>query len=202
MDHRLGIDIGGTFADDGGRRYTGKMLTTPVAPERGDQCRGGRSAHPGLRALHHHPRVRRLMKRNLYCGEHPNGEEHHRISILLEEYKTLRAEVLAARGYVFQGITITIPAVIAIFGFSFSTSVQWAQWVIWLITGALALFVVVTIVGNEINTRKFTSRLRFLESEINRRAGERLLIWETEQGWGSLVIRRENPHSEVPHPPR
>ena len=129
-------------------------------------------------------------------------EEHHRISILLEEYKTLRAEVLAARGYVFQGITITIPAVIAIFGFSFSTSVQWAQWVIWLITGALALFVVVTIVGNEINTRKFTSRLRFLESEINRRAGERLLIWDTEQGWGSLVIRRENPHSEVPHPPR
>ncbi|MDQ4060991.1 MAG: hydantoinase/oxoprolinase family protein [Pseudomonadota bacterium] len=39
MDHRLGVDIGGTFTDvaleSGGRRYTSKVLTTPEAPERG-----------------------------------------------------------------------------------------------------------------------------------------------------------------------
>jgi N-methylhydantoinase A len=39
MDHRLGVDIGGTFTDvaldSGGRRYTAKVLTTPAAPERG-----------------------------------------------------------------------------------------------------------------------------------------------------------------------
>src|SRR5437879_5025083 len=39
MDHRLGVDIGGTFTDvaldSGGRRYTAKVLTTSAAPERG-----------------------------------------------------------------------------------------------------------------------------------------------------------------------
>src|SRR5262249_31516761 len=39
MDHRLGVDIGGTFTDvaldSGARRYTAKVLTTPAAPERG-----------------------------------------------------------------------------------------------------------------------------------------------------------------------
>src|SRR6201987_2150149 len=39
MDHRLGVDIGGTFTDvaldSGGRRFTAKVLTTPAEPERG-----------------------------------------------------------------------------------------------------------------------------------------------------------------------
>src|SRR5580704_5852771 len=39
MDHRLGVDIGGTFTDvaldSGARRFTAKVLTTPAAPERG-----------------------------------------------------------------------------------------------------------------------------------------------------------------------
>ncbi|HXW23220.1 MAG TPA: hydantoinase/oxoprolinase family protein [Xanthobacteraceae bacterium] len=39
MDHRLGVDIGGTFTDvaldSGSRRYTAKVLTTAAAPERG-----------------------------------------------------------------------------------------------------------------------------------------------------------------------
>ncbi|HLN09115.1 MAG TPA: hydantoinase/oxoprolinase N-terminal domain-containing protein, partial [Xanthobacteraceae bacterium] len=39
MQHRLGVDIGGTFTDvvleSSPRRYTGKVLTTPGAPERG-----------------------------------------------------------------------------------------------------------------------------------------------------------------------
>jgi len=39
MDHRLGVDIGGTFTDvaldSAGHRYTAKVLTTPAAPERG-----------------------------------------------------------------------------------------------------------------------------------------------------------------------
>jgi N-methylhydantoinase A len=38
MQHRLGVDIGGTFTDaaleSGGRRYTSKVLTRPAAPER------------------------------------------------------------------------------------------------------------------------------------------------------------------------
>jgi len=39
LQHRLGVDIGGTFTDvvleSSPRRYTGKVLTTPGAPERG-----------------------------------------------------------------------------------------------------------------------------------------------------------------------
>ncbi|MGA2129434.1 MAG: hydantoinase/oxoprolinase N-terminal domain-containing protein, partial [Xanthobacteraceae bacterium] len=39
MQHRLGVDIGGTFTDvaleSGTRRLTGKVLTTPGAPELG-----------------------------------------------------------------------------------------------------------------------------------------------------------------------
>jgi N-methylhydantoinase A len=38
MQHRLGVDIGGTFTDaaleSGGRRFTSKVLTMPAAPER------------------------------------------------------------------------------------------------------------------------------------------------------------------------
>src|SRR5262245_1926801 len=39
MEHRLGVDIGGTFTDvaleSGARRFTSKVLTTPDAPELG-----------------------------------------------------------------------------------------------------------------------------------------------------------------------
>ena len=117
-------------------------------------------------------------------------EEHQKIAILLAEYNTLRAEVLAARSYVAQAVSITAAVVMGVIGFSFSTSFKVPTWVPWCVTGVAIAYLGITFGWNEASTRRFTKRLRALEADVNARAGERLLIWESDFGWGSMAVRR------------
>ncbi|WP_279684775.1 hypothetical protein [Bradyrhizobium sp. SSUT18] len=115
-----------------------------------------------------------------------------KIWILLAEYNTLRAEVLAARSYMGQGAGIFAAAFMANIAFGYSAGKDYLA-----LTIILGIFVVAYFAAlyawNEKNTISCTARLRNLESAINSLAGERLLVWETVHGHGG-IWRKTNPH--------
>ena len=125
-----------------------------------------------------------------------------KISVLLAEYNTLRAEVLAARSNVGQGAGIFSAAIMANFAFGFSVGKDYLEMPI--IIGMLAvLYFGFLFAWNEKNTISFTRMLRELEAEINGLAGERLLLWETVHGSGGMW-RQTNPRFQgytSPEPP-
>jgi len=119
-------------------------------------------------------------------------EAKDRISILLVEYNTLRAEVLSARENVAKAISIGTPFFLS-FGGLFFTFASYK-----CVTGAAAFAVLVGVVAiavwNDQNTRSFTRRIRTIEKTVNTLAeGERLLVWETDYGWGSIFPPKSNP---------
>ena len=120
-------------------------------------------------------------------------EQARKIPVLLAEYNTLRSEVMTARTNVTQTITITATIVVAALGFTFKTGVTWHAVILFAAVTSLALlYLYFAFRWNERNTRAFTSRIREIESDVNRRVGERLLLWETDYGWGSIFPRNLN----------
>ncbi|MGL9621564.1 hypothetical protein QRQ56_26460 [Bradyrhizobium sp. U531] len=117
-----------------------------------------------------------------------------KIWILLAEYNTLRAEVLAARSYMGQGAGIFAAALMANIAFGYSAGKDYLA--LTIILGMLTLvYFVALFAWNEKNTISATARLRELEAEINSLAGERLLLWETVYGYGG-IWRKTNPHPQ------
>jgi hypothetical protein len=116
-------------------------------------------------------------------------DENQKISILIAEYNTLRAEVLAARSYVAQAFGITAGVAMGILGFAFSANLSVPKWAVFAVGAVAVTYLVGTVVWNDINTRKFTKRIRALEADINTRSGETLLRWETDSGWGGMIVR-------------
>jgi hypothetical protein len=115
-----------------------------------------------------------------------------KIWVLLAEYNTLRAEVLAARNNVGQGAGIFSAAIMANFAFGFSAASKNSA--IPIIIGILAVaYFACLFAWNENNTISVTKRIRELEAQINGLAGERLLLWETVHGWGGMY-RKTNPN--------
>ena len=111
--------------------------------------------------------------------------EHQKITILLSEYNTLRAEVLTARTAVAQVIGLGIPVFTTLLGLGiYYNSRVW--WIILLTILGVAWYVYYTLTWNEMNTRSYTARLRNIEQKINKLADEPIMIWETMHGWGSV----------------
>ena len=125
-------------------------------------------------------------------------DNSQKIPILMAEYNTLRAEVLAARANVAQAIGLTFATLMGIIGFSFSTGIKGPWWVPWAIAAIAFAYFVFTFSWNEKNTRNFTRRIRAIEKDVNDRAGERLLTWETELGWGSVVEPHDHSKPHLP----
>ena len=116
-------------------------------------------------------------------------ENKEKIAILLAEYNTLRSEILAARVAATQALAIGIPVVLA----SIGLGLHFAPNTLVVSLGVFAILFICFFVGwNEINTHKFTAHVRGLETNINGRAGERLLTWETDHGWGGMVTRQDH----------
>ena len=123
-------------------------------------------------------------------------EDKDRIAILMQEYATLRAEIIARTGFGFQLAGITAAALTWFVGQrlwdpALSPLPPWAL-------AALGIIVFVVVILFRVNKRdiwKAAARLREIEHEVNSRAGERLLIWETAAGagrmsfWRSLISR-------------
>jgi hypothetical protein len=122
------------------------------------------------------------------------------ISVLLAEYNTLRAEILAARSNVAQAIGLTVPVVMGLIGLSFSSTLNLPTWIVLTIAIGAIVYLCATFAWNEINTRKFTKQVRLLENRINDLAGDRLLTWENTMGWGAISFAESKPHVVIPPP--
>jgi hypothetical protein len=101
------------------------------------------------------------------------------IAVLLEEYKTLRAELLERHTAVLQLLAITTAGLIATIGFTIANT----AWIAGLITG-LILFCGICagalLLDND--SRLLSARLQEIEAAINRLAGKQLLVWESTRG--------------------
>jgi hypothetical protein len=102
-----------------------------------------------------------------------------KIQILLAEYGSLRTEVIHRTNNLYQ--LVAAGAVL----FSVAVSRQRIDAVFWITVG-LSITVVAAfafLINRDLD--KAARRLRDLELDINTRAGETLMIWETR--WGGVV---------------
>ena len=116
-----------------------------------------------------------------------------RVSILLAEYNTLRTEVLAARSAVVQSISIGSPIFGGLVAAFIAAPANWQKWAAGVGAGAVLIIVALMAWWNDANTRGFTERLRAIEKDINKRADDQLLVWESVYGWGSIFWPPANP---------
>jgi hypothetical protein len=105
-----------------------------------------------------------------------------KITILLAEYSSLRAEINSRNALVFQIGAVSAVSITWLLQQADISSKKFWVGVIILLTG--------TAIFGWVNIRdiwKASGRLRELEHDINSRAGEHLLIWETL--WGAAKFR-------------
>jgi len=100
-------------------------------------------------------------------------KSEEKVKILLAEYSSLKAEITARTGHGFQvgGFAVTAMALLAS-----------ASEVTWRII-ALVMTICLLLAGASFLTlrhiRVAAERIRELEQDINKRAGEELLVWDT-----------------------
>lgn len=108
-----------------------------------------------------------------------------KITILLAEYGTLRAEILQRNSALSSGLMVGLPAISGIVPL-FAQSIPRAVL-------AFVFFVVVLIAAYRIilfDILRLARRVRQIEAEVNERANEKLLVWETEQGFERVGLWR------------
>jgi hypothetical protein len=104
--------------------------------------------------------------------------EEEKVRVLLNEYNTLRSELIARTGQGFQvlGLSVTALSILAAQPMNFKTISVFIA--ILALAGFAAWFTLRDIT-------KGATRIRELELDVNARAGEDLLIWENL--WGGWV---------------
>jgi len=102
--------------------------------------------------------------------------ERREIRILLNEYSTLRQEIISRTTHGFQLISVGAVALTWLV----TTSAPGPVLLLALSVLAAALLVGVWLTFRSIGSA--ARRVRHLEADINRRAGERLLLWELSRG--------------------
>lgn len=118
-------------------------------------------------------------------GHSEKLSEKDKIQILLQEYGTLRSELVSNGNRQFQ-----IAALAGVlFTLTLSRPIERRFWIATLI-GVIALCYFGVAMIRDI--RRLARRVSELEAEINRRAGEELLIWKSRWGAGvtGFVFRR------------
>ncbi|MGH6670817.1 MAG: hypothetical protein ACRECV_02440 [Xanthobacteraceae bacterium] len=100
--------------------------------------------------------------------------QKEKINILLEEYRSLRSEILTRTGYGFQVYT-ALAAVLTWFFGQPDLAHRGLPWV------ALVLVLILFVWFTAVNVReiwKCAYRTKEIEHEVNSRAGQHLLVWE------------------------
>ncbi len=101
-----------------------------------------------------------------------------RIQILLAEYASLRSEILARTSYGFQLMAISS---IALTWMVVQSSGSLSN-LFWIVLTVIGIVFCMSIFVNIRDLKKAAHRVKELEHEINSRAGEHLLIWESLSG--------------------
>jgi predicted lysophospholipase L1 biosynthesis ABC-type transport system permease subunit len=100
-------------------------------------------------------------------------EQAEKIGILLAEYGSLRSEIIARMNHGYQLLSVAIAgiAIISVF--------QQARWMLFAASFAIG---VIFFIGSWLvwrDLRKLARRVQGIELDVNSRAGEHLLVWET-----------------------
>lgn len=105
-----------------------------------------------------------------------------RIQILLSEYSTLRSEILSRTGYGFN--LAAIGAALITWLVTGLSQQPWGSrsWRFWTVIGAMVIAFLIMTWANVRDLKRAAFRVKELEHEINSRAGEHLLTWETLAG--------------------
>jgi hypothetical protein len=106
-------------------------------------------------------------------------EQKDRIQILLTEYTSLRSELNARYSSGFVAIGWVTIAAVWLLGQLTQPKLGCAFWIGLVILLVGALWSLRAIVFDVFNAAR---RVQEIEREVNDRAGERLLMWETERG--------------------
>lgn len=102
-----------------------------------------------------------------------DDDQHFRVTVLLKEYDTLRAEILARIRSRFELLAVSFAALAVL------VKVQHAS--AWLIVGlVIGVAVLHSYFGWSI--AKISDRLATIEGEVNRRLDDNLLAWESHLG--------------------
>lgn len=105
--------------------------------------------------------------------------EEEKVKILLQEYASLRSEILARTTHMYQ----LRAAGTVLFVWIMGQPVSVRFWIALVAAGIVVSFFF-WLISRDID--KAARRLRELEKDINCRAGETLLVWETR--WGGAVV--------------
>jgi hypothetical protein len=107
-------------------------------------------------------------------GTRESLTQYELIQILLEEYRTLKAEVQARAGYGFQFGALSVGAIAWVLSRQDIEGGRFLALLAFIILSALAILWIVCIR----DVWRIASRLQELEHEVNSRAGAHLLVWE------------------------
>ena len=106
--------------------------------------------------------------------------EKERIQILIAEYSSLRSQLIARTTSIYQVAAILAIAAIWLLQ-------QQIGMMLWMGGGLTVIGISACAWCLARDCMRAALRVRELENEINRRAGERLLVWDSE--WGSMNER-------------
>jgi ABC-type siderophore export system fused ATPase/permease subunit len=116
-----------------------------------------------------------------------------KISVLMGEYSALKSEIVQKNTAVVQTIQIASAGIVGLLALVHSST-----WLWYLLSSAI-LLTVINLVLIDWASAKARTRVGELERDINRRAGERLLRWQSEIDWDGPVFprRRKRPMGEA-----
>lgn len=120
--------------------------------------------------------------------------EEEKVKILLNEYNTLRAEIIARIGHSYQLIGVGVAAILLLFYLWPIGNIFWAMLAIATTILAIAFWIWLR------DTLKASERIREIELDVNQRVGEDLLIWENIWGGGVtgfIGLARPMPRSHL-----
>jgi hypothetical protein len=108
--------------------------------------------------------------------------QRDRIQILQSEYSALRAEIVARTGFGFQTAAVALAGIT----WMMQQPLTGRSFLFWSIMAFVGLCFLIAIFVNARDLSRAAFRIKEIEHEINSRAGEHLLIWET---LGGVVTR-------------
>jgi hypothetical protein len=121
-----------------------------------------------------------------------------RIQILLSEYAALRSELMARTGFGFQIAAVGLASIT----WFMQQPLVGHPWYFWCVMTVILCCFLVAILVNMRDLTRAAYRLKSIEREVNSRAGEHLLVWETLSGILTSAGRARRFFSLIPPVPR